>query len=160
LSLTSRTIIYILPVFLVLTQACTKKEQVTPEASAPQEKPFKYCVAHSNCSGLRNYEAKCRLDQNEKDCREFVSLFEKMAIKNDCKRTFDTGAVPSVWICDEDAEESAFPKLFERSATTLSTLKYPFAIKFYGSEAFRSTLDGAIAEEHLQRSKNIKSKDF
>ena len=94
---------------------------------------------------------------SEKDCREVVGLFEKLAVKNDYKQKFDKDPVPSVWICDEDAEESIFPKLFERSAKTLSMLKYPFARKFYGSEAFRSTLDGAVAKEHRENSMKIKN---
>lgn len=153
-------------VFLVFPLGCTKKDSQeqgsSPEATAiietkPEEKPFEYCSAHKMCSDFSVYEAKCRADQNEKDCQEFVNLFDKLAIKNDCKRKLDKAPVPSVWICDEVMEESTYPKLFERSATTLSKLKHPFALKFYGSETFRSTLDGAVAEEHLENSLKLKT---
>lgn len=145
---------------LVFNSACTNPkdgEQNTSQVSKQKEKPFEYCEAHSNCSDFRDYEAKCRTGQNEKDCREFVGLFEKLAVKNDCRRKFDKEPVPSVWICDEDVEETTFPKLFERSAKTLSKLKYPFARKFYGSKEFRSTLDGAVAEDHSEESMKIKN---
>lgn len=163
----SRSIILSLVAVLAFTQACTKKEGgeqnltkkeeiASPQSLALQGKPFEYCEAHNDCSAFRDYEAKCRLDMNEKDCLQFVGLFEKLAVKKDCRRKFDTDVVTSAWICDEDAEESAFPKLFERSVTTLSKLKYPLAKRFFGSEVFRSTLDGDLAAEHLERSKKIK----
>lgn len=168
MNLLSRFLTLLVTFVLVFALGCTKKdsgEQKPPrlentadvEVPEPKEKPFVYCAVHESCSDFREYEIKCRTKQNEKDCRAFVSLFEKLAVKNDCKRKFDTGPVPSVWICDEVVEESTFPKLLERSATTLSKLKYPFARKFYGSEAFRSTLDGAVAEDH--REKSMKTQD-
>lgn len=89
---------------------------------------------------------------------KFVETFKKLAATKDCKRKFDTGPVPSVWICDEDDEEVSFPKLFERSASTLAKTKFDFAQNFYGSEAFRSTLDGAVAEEHYKESIRVGNK--
>lgn len=167
MNLLSRSNVLLIATFLVFDLGCTRKDgeqsptqaevAPAPNVSEKQEKPFEYCEAQINCSDFRDYEAKCRTNQNEKDCRAFVGLFEKLAVTNDCRRKFDKDPVPSVWICDEDAEESTFPKLFERSAKTLSMLKYPFARKFYGSEAFRSTLDGAVAEDHRKESLKIKN---
>lgn len=166
MKLTAFPILIMTVALFVFTQACTQKDNATsttdltattPQTSAPQEKVFELCDAHKLCANFRNSEAQCRLNQKEMDCKEFVSVFEKLAVKNDCKRKFDKDAVPSVWICDEDTEETAFPKLFERSAATLSKLSFPFAKKFYGSQAFRSTLDGAVAEEHRKNSENTKA---
>ena len=63
---------------------------------------------------------------SEKDCREVVGLFEKLAVKNDCKRKFDKDPVPSfaltmiakkafnkqiVSLVDESRPPSELPKL-------------------------------------------------
>ncbi|MCB0377514.1 MAG: hypothetical protein KDD33_03395 [Bdellovibrionales bacterium] len=151
---------------------CTKIEKPNPEAihessknlsqepSNKEEKPFQYCADHTLCKKFRETEQACRTLSKEEICTEFVEIFKKLAVKMDCKRPFDTQPVPSVWICDEDAEETSYPKLFERAATTLANTKFKFAQDFYGSEAFRSTLDGAVAEEHLKKSMDVgKNKD-
>ena len=137
---------------LVLSISCntSNKPQVAEIAPSP-----KTCSDHQFCAPLRTYEEKCRTSSLEEDCAKFVENFEKLSTRNDCQRSFDTGPVPSVWVCDEDSEEDGSPKIFERSAGTLSKLKYSFAKKFYGSEKFRSTLDGDVAEEHLKPSMEI-----
>lgn len=168
MALSFRSLILSSIILFVVLSGCTKKggddqklavteRAAVAEVPKPQEKPFEYCSDHMICSEFREYEGRCRTKQAEDDCKKFVRLFEKLAVKNDCMRKFDTAPVPSVWICDEDAEESSYPKLFERSAATLSKLKYSFARKFYGSNAFRSTLDGEVAEEHLEKSMKIKN---
>lgn len=139
---------------------CTKDEsspaKATPalglsahDAATASPKPaYKPCSDHQHCAPLREFENRCRVGKNEADCKKFVEIFEKISVKTDCQRTFDKEPVPSVWLCDHDAVEVEYPKLHERSAATLSKLKFNFAKKFYGSEAFRSTLDGALAEAH------------
>ena len=152
----------ILLTFLVVTSlmGCTKSNTPIQEKSSEgsvevkkvSEEPFKYCADHSFCQSLRENEKKCRTSPNKEVCQSFVETLRKLAIVKDCKRKFDTSPVPSVWICDEDEGETSYPKLFERSASTLAKTKYEFAQKFYGSEAFRSVLDGAVADEHLEQS--------
>jgi len=144
---------------------CTKNE--SPAAKAPpvtsgmfaddnakaSPKPVApLCDDHKYCAPLRESEKKCREGKKEADCKAFVEHFEKLSVKTDCQRSFDDEPVPSVWLCDHDAEEVEYPKLHERSAATLSKLKFKFAKKFYGSEAFRSTLDGALSEDHSEDS--------
>lgn len=147
--------------FAVQLVGCTKDKstpaEVKPSTSSmfadeaatasPRPAP-KLCSDHQHCAPLRESEKKCREGKKEADCKTFVEHFEKLSVKTDCQRSFDDEPVPSVWLCDHDAEEVEFPKLHERSAATLSKLKFKFAKKFYGSEEFRSTLDGAIAEDH------------
>lgn len=159
-----RFLLSVIMLSTALPIGCTKnKEQVSKPIKATStsvenqlqhvdEKPFEYCSDHSLCKELRNTEKECRTNSKEESCKEFVDTFKSLAIKKDCKRKFDTQPVPSIWICDEDEEETSYPKLFERSASTLSKTKFDFAQKFYGSEAFRSTLDGAVAEDHYDAS--------
>lgn len=162
--MTFRFLLPVIGLSTVLLIGCTKNEEQLPRpieaASTPvenqsrpvDEKPFEYCSDHSLCKELRNTEKECRTNPKEDSCKEFVDTFKKLAVKKDCKRKFDTEPVPSIWICDEDEEEVSYPKLFERSASTVSKTKFAFAQKFYGSEAFRSTLDGAVAEDHYDAS--------
>lgn len=140
-------------ILLLLTISCTNKNQTVEKITTNNSpKLVKICEDHQYCAPLRNFEEKCRLKSLAADCAQFVEHFEKLSVKNNCQRSFDTAPVPSVWICDQDTEEAAEPKLFERSATTLSKLKFDFAKKFYASEKFRSTLDGEVAEEHYKHS--------
>ena len=148
-----------------LVSGCTKKEepvavQATTETTTTTTVTVaaKLCDDHALCAGFRESEVKCREGKKKDDCEKFVSLYKQLAVKKDCQRQFDKAPVPSVWLCDEDSEEKTYPKIFERSATTLSNLKYPFAQQFYASEAFRSVLDGAVAEEHFKESLKLEKK--
>jgi hypothetical protein len=116
---------------------------------------FTYCADHQYCKDLREYEEKCRKKGKKSDCRKFTDNFDRLAVRNNCKREFDEDPVPSIWICDEDREETSDPKLFERSANTLSKSKFPFSIKLYGSDKFREILDGEVAEQHYQKSLSV-----
>ncbi len=136
---------------------CTKS-QVTKTSTSKYEqkmtkKKMSICKDHEFCQPLREFEAKCREEKKEKDCKNFVLFFEKLAVITDCTRSFDKKhIVPSIWLCDQDSVEASYPKLAERSANTLSQLKFSFAQKFYRSKEFRSILDGELAEQHRQKS--------
>jgi hypothetical protein len=136
--------------------ASVAPEQTVSVTPSPTQAPL--CGDHALCTTLRDSQKKCDETKSEADCSVFVQTFKQLAHKTDCKRSFDTSPVPSVWICDEDKEETSYPKLFERSAGTLSDLKFRRAQEFYASEEFRSTLDGAVAEIHDEASMKLSAK--
>lgn len=147
--------ILLLATILITGAACTEKKEEPTKIEKVTISDFS-CADEALCEDLRISEEMCRGTKEPANCAKFVETFEKLAVTNDCQRKFDTKPVPSVWICDEGTETGS-PKIFERSADTLSKIDLPAAKKFYGSEAFRSVLDGDVAETHMKKSKDLGS---
>lgn len=147
--------VLLLATLLVTTAACNEKKAEEAKIEKVTISDFS-CADMALCEDLRISEEMCRGTKEPANCAKFVATFEKLAVTSDCQRKFDTKPVPSIWVCDEGSEEGS-PKIFERSADTLSKIDLPAAKKFYGSEAFRSTLDGGVAETHMQKSKEVGS---
>ncbi len=93
-------------------------------------------------------------------CQRFIEAFKRVTGRYDCQRSFDTAPVPAVWLAPTGAlddfvrlawhlasERQFNDKLYKDIRTEART--------FFGSEEFRGILDGALAEEYLQKSKAV-----
>lgn len=96
------------------------------------------CPAEKLCPKFIEQIDQCSANKKSKSCDQFVDTFKELVPRYDCKRSFDTAPVPAVWLCEKN---------HERAVELLSKLKSKKARQFFGSEALRSTLDGALAEE-------------
>lgn len=90
---------------------------------------------------------------NKLQCNQFVDNFRKTLPEYDCQRNFDSTAkekyiVSAIWLCETH----------EYFLNALSKMKTRKARQLYGSKELRSTLDGALAEEHLDQSKKVEKK--
>ena len=96
-------------------------------------------------------EIQKALDENkkapndEKKADVFVKLFEKALPTYDCMRDYDSSPVPAWWLSNNG----------ELWINHLSNLKTKKAKKLYGSSSLRNTLDGEIAEIHLEKSLQV-----
>ncbi len=88
-------------------------------------------------------------------CDCFVENIEKLFPKYDCKRSFDTGPVPAIWLFDAAFED--YIKLLYELATGKNRT---FDGKWFAKEKakartillspeFRAVLDGHMAEEYF-----------
>lgn len=77
----------------------------------------------------------------------FVTLLEKSFYKYNCKRSFDKNPVPALWLCDSGD--------IEKWIEYLSKMNSTYAKKLFGSRLFRSVLDGSLAEQFFQLSKEV-----
>lgn len=90
-------------------------------------------------------------------CQRFIAAFKKVTGRYDCQRSFDNGPVPAAWLAPDGALED-----FIRLTWRLSTNKQfkdelykgisTEARAFFASKDFQGVLDGALAEEYLERS--------
>lgn len=117
------------------------------------EEPVK-CPVDQVCPKLKESFAKCEKNKKSKSCDEFVDAYAKLVPHYDCKRSFDTGPVPAIWVCDE-MNRGSYPTLEEKAAKLLSELKSKKGRAFFGSPEFRSTLDGELAEEYMRKSEKV-----
>lgn len=78
----------------------------------------------------------------------FLRLIEKSFYKYDCKRSYDINPVPALWLCED----------MEKWIDYLSKMDSKEAKKLFGSELFRSVLDGALQEQYFQLSKETEYK--
>ena len=124
------------------------------------------CPARRLCPEIESRYQACRTRHNQESCDAFVTLFRQLAPEYDCQRSFDHTPkadyiVPAVWLCDElrgsrENEASAL----EDYAYLLQSLKSVAGRCFFGSNEFRSVLDGHLGEEFeepsLRAGKNAK----
>lgn len=111
----------------------------------------KACPADQLCPKFKATIERCSKNRKSKSCDDFVNHYKKLASTYDCKRPFDTEPVPAVWLCDDGST----PGPHERGAALLSKLRTKTAMAFFASEKFRSTLDGDIAEQFMEKSKKL-----
>jgi hypothetical protein len=90
---------------------------------------------------------ECSHGFQDGSCDTFVEVFSKLLPRFDCQRDFDNAPVPAVWLIDEAA--------FEDYVHLLSKMKTTAARKLFGSAAFRSVLDGALAEDYGALSRKV-----
>jgi hypothetical protein len=84
---------------------------------------------------------QCNVGYADGSCERFVSLFRELLPVYDCQRPFDaTYIVPAIWVVG-DAEHEDYVRLLAR-------MKQPFAQQLFASKEFRATLDGALAEDY------------
>ena len=133
--------------------SCDKKIEIkeTKEKKVKKDAINKSCKELKYCKGLTEYEEKCSFDYNKEDCKNFVEFFNKLSTKSTCMRSFDTMAVPAVWVCGEG---QGYPTIFTHSTSLLNKLisKFSFAKEFYASEKFREILSGESAEFNQTKS--------
>jgi len=113
--------------------ACPK-----PEYYARVKKAFSECLQHPG--------DKRRVD-------EFVGLLTPRMEKYDCRRSYEP--VPAWWLCGYlPHNECSYQDLYDWFGF-LSVSKYLSARKLFGSNLFRSTLDGDFAEQWLEESEKV-----
>jgi hypothetical protein len=112
-------------------------------------------AGHKAPAGQREFNVRCpakdllpkldlayhRCNNGHRDsCESFVTLFRQALPEYDCQRTFDQGYVVSaLWLADAASED--YIRL-------LSRLKFPAAVRLFGSPEFREILDGDLAERY------------
>ncbi|MDD2806265.1 MAG: hypothetical protein PHV33_11985 [Elusimicrobiales bacterium] len=127
------------------------------EAAPAGMKEFnKTCPAKELCPRIEQAYQKCANQNSAPDCQDFVRLFRELLPLYDCQRPFDHSGgedyiVPAVWLCD-GRRGGGYPQEFESYAGLLSGLKSADAKKLFASKEFRNVLDGAVAEDYLDRS--------
>jgi hypothetical protein len=113
--------------------------------------PSSGCPSEKLCPEFIELTQKCEKDLKSESCEEFTELFRKLTPSYDCRRSFDTNPVPAIWLCDANVPD--YPKPHEKGLALLAKLRSKKARKFFGSAELRSTLDGALAEEYLKKSR-------
>jgi hypothetical protein len=103
------------------------------------------CPAPEICNELFNLSERCEKG-TRKECIKFVENYQKAILRYDCQK--DGFNVPAIHLCSG----------WDRYLEILSKLKFKKAKMLYGSEDLRKTLDGATAEDHLEKSKKIGKK--
>lgn len=116
----------------------------------------KTCPAKDLCPKIEQEYKKCVKAGNSSGCRDFVRIFSKLLPIYDCQRPFDHSLgenyiVPAVWLCD-GRRGGGYPQELESYTKLLAGLKFPEARELFGSKEFRDILDGALAEEYLDKS--------
>jgi len=121
---------------------------------APQTmKEFnKTCPSKDLCPRIETSYQNCKKDHSSPACSDFVKQFKILLPIYDCQRPFDhtEGSdyiVPALWLCDGQRGDKKAPYESEDYVRLLSKLKSKEARELFGSQEFRDTLDGAVAEE-------------
>lgn len=106
------------------------------------------------------YQACLKNPDDKFKASSFVGLLVKMMDKYDCRRKYDYKPIPAWWLCGEgyDYRQVSSQDDPEKWFNLLSKLKTHEARNLFGSELFRSTLDGAIAEDFIDASKEAEKK--
>jgi len=143
----------VLSTFLLLFSAMIAHAEVAP---AGLKEFNKTCPANKLCSRIELAYQKCGKQASAPECHDFVRLFKELLPLSDCQRPFDQSGgenyiVPAVWLCD-GRRGGGYPREFESYAGLLSGLKSRDAKKLFASKEFRDVLDGAVAEEYLDKS--------
>lgn len=106
---------------------------------------------------IREYKT-CKTSKTEESCTGFIQAFDQALPKTvNCKNTCDTEAyqMAITQVCDETDPEG-YPKITERSAHLLASLKFPKARQLLISKKFHNILDGALAEDLKPLTKETK----
>lgn len=94
----------------------------------------------------------------DESCHNFIAAFKEVAGRYDCKRSFDTTPVPAVWLAGDGALDD-YVRLMWLLATKKQFKSKLYkgadteARKFFAGSEFQGVLDGALAEEYLEKSR-------
>ena len=139
------------------------------EAPADMHKFNVECPAAKLAPALDRAYHECRNGYEIADggCPKFLAVFKQLLPTYDCQRPFDASptknyVVPAVWLTG-DAEFEDYVDLLWRMVSRKDKMfrdKYfrsvsDSAQRLFASDEFRETLDGALAEEYLDRSKRL-----
>jgi hypothetical protein len=120
-------------------------------ASAVCATSGKTCPAAKLCSTLEraylNCAKNCQTDVIA--CELYVHTFASLLPRFNCKRSFDTRAVPAIWLCSETQ-----PGKLTAQVELLATLQIQSAQQLFSSAKFRTILDGALATDYYDKSLN------
>lgn len=125
-------------------------------AETPSDRKMITCPKRDVFSEVESrYEFAIKQPDSEVGIERFVSAFAKLFDRYDCRRNFDYEPVPAWWLCEEPKNEysGCSESQIEKWLAFLAATKHPTARKLFGSEKFRSTLDGAYAEGYLEKSR-------
>lgn len=134
----------------------TPAKQIEILSNAPMEKlivsfsdvPWDHegpCPAKKLCPIFMQDINTCKASLSEKSCMGFMDNLHQLTAREQCRRTFDTGAVPAIWLCDDINKQKNTTEL---TMHLLKSLKFKKAEDYYKSSEFISILDGALSEEY------------
>lgn len=104
------------------------------------------CPAAKRCGELESARRVC---ENSGHCDSFFRVLAGLLRPGRCRRDFDSGDVPPVWLCveiDDPITKSARDG-FDLALHTLTKLRTREARRLLASESLRAALDGYLAEE-------------
>jgi hypothetical protein len=128
------------------------------QAAAAQ--PNASCPAATVLPQLDAAYHACNNGYVDGSCQRFIELFKQVTGRYDCQRSFDTSPVPAVWLAPRGALED-FVRLAWRLSSdpqfkdNLYKNARSEARIFFGSKEFQGVLDGALAEDYLDKSEKI-----
>lgn len=93
----------------------------------------------------------------DESCNNFIAAFTSVTGRYDCKRAFDTDPVPAVWLAGAGALDDYVQMMWlvatnEQYKSKLYKGAYSKARALFSSGEFQAVLDGALAEEYLEKS--------
>jgi hypothetical protein len=103
------------------------------------------CQAKALCPVFLRTMNQCKTRPDATACHGFIEYLHNLTSRNQCRREFDTGPVPAIWLCDGITNEN---DILGDAMHLLKSLKFKKAIDFYESSEFRGVLDGEYAEEY------------
>ncbi len=106
------------------------------------------CQRHSSCDELNDLSFACSEKWDQSTCDKFTDTFEKLLVPQACQES----GKQILWAlssCDWKEGNTPTDLHYDR----LARLPFAKALKLYTSEKLRKTMDGAIAESHLKKSK-------
>lgn len=127
------------------------------------------CPAAKLAPALDRAYHECRngYDIPEGGCPKFLTIFKQLLPTYDCQRPFDASptknyVVPAIWLTG-DAEFEDYTDLLWRMASRKDRMFgdksfreiSDSAQRLFASHEFRDALDGALAEEYLEKSKKL-----
>lgn len=136
---------------------------VQVSAASPEKyEPNKECPAPRLLPVLDSSYHECNRGFGNGSCDRFIDTFRQLTQRYDCQRSFDTGSVPAVWLAG-DAELEDYIQLLLRLAEKpnqhYSDKRFKparaAARSLFGSKELQGILDGYIAEDYLELSKQV-----
>ena len=155
----------VLALLVLVLCGCSSSEpdstgQTSPTATAPGcpfNKLFmRFDLAYHSCMNGSSLKTG--------SCSTFVDLFGDLVPKYDCQRSFDTAPVPAIWLAEGGALEHYVRLLSRLALRNEKMFQYKWfddaslqARTLFGSNDFRSVLDGHLAEEFLDLSYELRA---
>jgi hypothetical protein len=106
------------------------------------------CSAKELCPKVISSGKQCEARPHSSSCDTFLVLFKKLTEREQCKRRIDFSPVPAIWVCDE-LQQSQVMASSINILKKIRKLRNNEAISFYGSQEFKSILDGAFLEDYF-----------
>jgi hypothetical protein len=151
-------------VFYILLLLLLLPSTIAADVAPKGMKEFnKRCPAPKLCPDLEKYYQQCKKQPDTEICKKFIETMKKLSPVYDCQRDFDrtdkaSYIVPAIWICNEEKRREDGNSYLESYYDLLSKLRSSEAKEFFSSPLFRSTLDGALAEEYYHQSEELEKK--